>query len=350
MIEEIKSKLGPRIPWAYFIKEENIADVAPLVYSEIKRLRIENDFSGKTLKKLNNVYRSVLANNIVLMNELGKVLSSFQKAGFQAILLKGSALINDVYKDPGMRVMRDIDLLVRKSDLKPVSEILGNLGYENNSLGEEDFVKKISGRTIDIDIHTDFINATRLKSRAGICNIDYAQVWENKRRIKIGDIDIFVLSKEDFLIDLCVHLVMHHGMNGLLWFLDIIYFLDAHKEIDLAKLAILAKKYSVKKPLYLTLCYLKETLKMQTTECVLGKLKYTPGFLENIVFKEIKKGKEIPYAKFFFALSSIKGLKNKAVFLKELVFPPVNILREKYAAKGTLSPYIAHFTNIIKGL
>jgi hypothetical protein len=60
---------------------------------------------------------------------LAEILTAFQAAGIEALVLKGAALAHLVYPQPGLRPMRDIDLLVSKSQARSAQTLLAELGF-----------------------------------------------------------------------------------------------------------------------------------------------------------------------------------------------------------------------------
>ena len=46
-------------------------------------------------------------------------------------------------------------------------------------------------------------------------------VWERARTVSVGGTSARVLSPTDALIHACLHLAVHHGLRGLLWYCDL---------------------------------------------------------------------------------------------------------------------------------
>jgi hypothetical protein len=58
-----------------------------------------------------------------------EILQAFEQANIQSLALKGIALAHLVYPQPGLRPMRDMDLLVHEEDLQRAQQTLIKLGY-----------------------------------------------------------------------------------------------------------------------------------------------------------------------------------------------------------------------------
>lgn len=65
-----------------------------------------------------------------VMEMLGaQLLGDLRQAGIAALPLKGAALARSLYGDPGMRLAKDIDLLVDPADLDGAAAVLARRGY-----------------------------------------------------------------------------------------------------------------------------------------------------------------------------------------------------------------------------
>ena len=48
------------------------------------------------------------------------------------IVLKGAALLSSVYEDFGLRMLGDVDILVKPEDVPKIDKILSQLGYQSD--------------------------------------------------------------------------------------------------------------------------------------------------------------------------------------------------------------------------
>jgi hypothetical protein len=125
--------------------------MTPLVY---KRFR---DLHGSEIQVAKSVYRHTWCNNNLSFHALRKVLSAFSEEEIPVTLLKGVAMIANYYRDSGLRVVGDIDILVPRDRVKVAIELLRKAGWHQlNHLNESEF---------------DNIHATPFKNSDGV-NID----------------------------------------------------------------------------------------------------------------------------------------------------------------------------------
>ena len=93
---------------------------------------------------------------------LAQVLNEFNQAGIEVLVLKGAALAHLVYPRPGLRVMRDMDILVSASQAEHAQNRLAQMGYNaplTASYLPADFKhlpmaqREVAGMTITIEVH-----------------------------------------------------------------------------------------------------------------------------------------------------------------------------------------------------
>jgi hypothetical protein len=91
---------------------------------------------------------------------LAEILTAFHSAGIEALVLKGAALAHLVYPSPGLRPMRDVDLLVSKSQARPAQALLAELGFKAPPPGDPLPAKHllaakcwVEGMQVSVELH-----------------------------------------------------------------------------------------------------------------------------------------------------------------------------------------------------
>ena len=80
-------------------------------------------------ERLQSAYLMTMARNLALRRELERVVGELNRQAIDVVLLKGSALVPLVHRDPGVRHMDDLDLLVHRDDLAHADRVIRELGY-----------------------------------------------------------------------------------------------------------------------------------------------------------------------------------------------------------------------------
>ena len=103
----------------------------PLVYRKLQ------DAAGDDplLPRLQVVYRHTWFKNQVLFDAARALLARLAAAGIEAMLLKGAAMSLTHYRDPGLRFMHDLDVLVRPQHFLRAVEVLMDANWGPTGAG-----------------------------------------------------------------------------------------------------------------------------------------------------------------------------------------------------------------------
>lgn len=108
------------------------------------------------------------------------VLSQLAPADIRVVLLKGIALIHELYKDEGLRPMSDVDLWVLPENLNRLTAVLTRIGYEQGSLYPTTFRKDLT----TLDLKTHILGADRIKSRTLLLAKGQQHIFGNARILR----------------------------------------------------------------------------------------------------------------------------------------------------------------------
>ena len=350
--QEIKKILSPGLNWAYFFEQANNQGVAALAYKSLSGIDYARSIVPETiLARLASCYYSVACRNTLLTEKLSAILDYFQKARIQIILLKGMALIQTIYPNISLRPIYDIDILIHPQDFPVAKAGLEALGYFNSAFYREDFYQD----NIMVDVHEELINITRIKSRRKAHRIDMDEFWKNSLAIEINGQGARILSPEHTLMELCLHLTLHHGLQGLIWFVDIARLIEYYKnEIDWNKFIKETSDYRINRPVYYALFYVNKILRQDIPEYVLNQLKpERQNLLERKIFNLILSGRTLENIRFFFTLTAMENLWDKLSFFRDITFPSTKTLSAKYNISSRTSLpfcYIIHFNSILSSI
>lgn len=165
--------------------------------------------------------------SLKISSETAFLIRMMKNAGVTAIPLKGAVLALMLYGDVGLRHFSDIDLLVERSDLKRVSELLASLNYVQT------YPKKLSHRQeriysafkkdigfynrekqVVIELHYGiYVHELLTRSGEGV-------IRERRERIVLHNEEIEVLDRESTFLYLVYHGALHQYYR-LFWLRDV---------------------------------------------------------------------------------------------------------------------------------
>ncbi len=140
-----------------FLRDAEEQGVAPLLFYHLSKIEDIDQDIKKGLKFLCLRHRQA---NTILLSALSDITETLQDKGVEHLLLKGSALANTIYPDPGLRPMRDLDILCRPDSIKSAYKHLQNRGYTPAKTVVADnyhhlppLEKKLRGLNICVELH-----------------------------------------------------------------------------------------------------------------------------------------------------------------------------------------------------
>lgn len=160
-----------------------------------------------------------IARNLALAHELGTILRRFHQRGIGVVPMRGLVLAEQLYGDPTVRPCGDLDVLVRKGQLDQVKAVLSELDYrlcdrrpgfaQAFSYTWEFF--KTQPIPIIIEPHWSLAYPPYTEQ------LDMDAVWRRCVPGRVCGVETWLLSPEDQLLNLCLHLVHHNGSAPLRW-------------------------------------------------------------------------------------------------------------------------------------
>jgi len=158
--------------------------------------------------------------------------------GEDVIVLKGMALLDSIYEDTGKRFMSDIDLLIPERDLERISRLFKDRGFspitEAQWYGNDfktEWTKTVNGIEVNIELHTRLFFHTE--------DIE----WSTK---EYSISPLRCLRNEEMVLHLIGHCAFQHNFLKLYWLIDV-YLFQREKNIDWARIQVLASEMKLTK-------------------------------------------------------------------------------------------------------
>ncbi len=137
---------------------------------------------------------------------------SFREAGIPVVLLKGTGLAHQIYRNPFYKKSNDIDILIQKPDLPKIYDLYESLGFV--SFGER--VKDDKATQEKVAWHaTPYVSRDLslvigtqwgIKTLLGPYRVDYDAIWSRVEDLDFQGVPVKILAPEDTLLHLCLHL------------------------------------------------------------------------------------------------------------------------------------------------
>jgi hypothetical protein len=186
--------------------------------------------------------------NHVRSSALSNLVCSFQQANIPYRILKGAALAYILYPEPGLRPMKDMDILVRDGDLEQVCDLLQQAGYKQNGQTAvstdrhhlPEFHKLVDGFTLTIEIHNHLLLETSAHPWGRM-----EDLRSSPMQFSLPDgVQAVTLGSAELLFHLCRHAFYdNHALEPLcmIWVADIINL--AEKFVEELDWAIVERDY-----------------------------------------------------------------------------------------------------------
>lgn len=219
--------------WDFLAHMAKIHRLGPMLHDRLARFA--DAVPEKVRSQLKASQRNNAMRNLKIYRELVNVTRILNDAGIESIALKGAYLAKLAYPDPGLRPMRDLDLLIKPEQVVMAFELLVANGFRNvyaNTLAETHFIHSehlpplVSPDGIAIELHHRLI----ANADSDFLSESDDALWSRSIMKDIGSVQVRFLSPEDLLLHLCLHATQRHQFNlGPLALTDIVFLLETHK-------------------------------------------------------------------------------------------------------------------------
>ncbi len=362
--DEIKKLLGKKLNWDYLLKRAEREGLSGLLYYNLKRFN-ERIVPPSVMETLEERYFNITSRNLFFLKEVGRVLKAFKEAGIPAMVLKGTFLIEEIYKNPGLRSMSDIDLLVKRKNLLQVHEGLKGLGYTTTDNYLDYIEKPISGylnslfyyrkeneASIPLHIHWHLVNSS-VPNYMFSSRIDMGGIWQETEKIKIADGEALSLAPHHLVIYLSEHaLRMKHSLDRLILLCDISEVIEEYRNgLNWERVIEDSFRFNLDRMVYYNLYLVRKFLGREIPSYVLKRLRpERPGYFERKFVSFISKNRRFPGLSYLLYLSLNRGLFAKGRFVFRTFFPPRQVMaqRNNISRKNlTPLPYLRHLREVL---
>ncbi|HEY0077938.1 MAG TPA: nucleotidyltransferase family protein [Pyrinomonadaceae bacterium] len=272
----VRELLREDLDWQLLTKMALRNGVMPLVYRQLSR-NFADAVPEIHLRRLRELFRHNGARNLLRAGELCRILESLSKHGIDAIPYKGPALAVDAYGDLSLRQFSDLDILVRRSDVRRAIEALSAEGYEPEfELSETErrvfmrwwYVLAFSrgDRIYHLELH--WAIAPHFFSFP----FETERLWSRRRSLRVAEREIHAPSREDLLLLLSAH-GAKDSWARLEWICAVAELIRADGDLDWKALMREARATGAERMLLLALNLAQELLEAELPEEILQKIR-----------------------------------------------------------------------------
>lgn len=211
----MSARLGPAES-ARLVERAAAEGMAGLLFRALKQSGCTGILWAEAMGRLQSIYYLALQTNLRHLAVLKQVFSAFNSEAIPAAVIQGLALLVDLYADPGLRPVSDIDLWVLPEQMDKASAALRGLGFEGIPL----YPRLLRKGNLLIDLRSHLMGGERIHARRLLSKIDQRSIFENCRRLVYEGCGMRVLSPLDQALYLTLHAVKHN-LERLVWLADL---------------------------------------------------------------------------------------------------------------------------------
>ena len=301
--------------------------VAGLLYKNLKKNGVLGYLGHQQIQHLQSAYYLTFQFNLSLIHNLKKILRRLNQKNIRVVLLQGIPLLQQIYKDIGLRPLTDIDLWVLPGNRNAIDDELTALGFKHDRLYPNTFRKD----SIIVDINTHILWADRIKSRQLLINDIQEQLFNDCRTIAFEGEKAYCLSRPDQILYLSMHVIKHYA-DRLIWLVDLKNLLRDWQASDWQLLFNRSREIGQEKVIHYIMFVLGHLF-----DCKLPPDKYIDSsasslnHLEKLVLQKRLSGKSLPVWSPLLFFTTGKSFRKKAAFIAESLFPRPEVLRQVFA-------------------
>ena len=130
-IENLKQTLSKITDWQLLVLLTSQNGLIPLLYKKLSSNELNYLLPQKIINTINQKYLASVKHLLSLEAGLIKIHSAFLSKSIDFIVLKGLTLSHDLYEEPSLRPMFDLDVLVKEKDIEKALLLLLELGFKS---------------------------------------------------------------------------------------------------------------------------------------------------------------------------------------------------------------------------
>jgi hypothetical protein len=254
--DEARALIRAGVDWDRLLKLAEAHRVSALAYVRIQAC-FADVVPAEALAALARVYQAQRWDNLNMTSQMAKLVGALEGAGIAVLPLKGPAVALSLYDSLFLREYKDVDLLIRSSELERAKAVMEGQGYRladwldeapEKTLNEfhepqhVTYIRVQSAHDTGVQVELHWGIATSFEA----FKADEARLWRRVRRETIGGFTLPMLPPDDMLIILLMH-GAKHMWGSLHWLYDLSAFVQRHPDFDWSALLAETARRGVKR-------------------------------------------------------------------------------------------------------
>lgn len=262
------------------LQEDRLKSVLPLLFSALRRNRVEVDHEFLTILRAAALREELRAKTYRrICREAFSVLTG-GKIPF--LVLKGVVLAETAYENPALRHSHDVDILLEESDPSCAVHLLSSVGF---TLSKEAVASEWQDLQLEHESGLPLVLHSRL-FRIPLYNAATAEIWTRGQIQTIAEVPVRTLSPGDMLLHVCGHAASGVSRESFRWVCDAWFLIERHPDLDWEVLLEHIEHSHLALPLSVTLGYLAEELQAPIPASFLDRL-HAVASQANMVEREV---------------------------------------------------------------
>jgi hypothetical protein len=312
--------------------------VSPLLYLNLRRV---DGVPGYVMDELKKAYLTTVRNNARHARETMKLIGLLEKAGVEAVPLKGSLASDMIFGDPGLYPTGDIDLLVRSQSMEKAKEALLGAGYrESYGENEADFLESsyhliFHDGGYSVEVHWNLVKW------AFQAPPDFW--WEGASKSRYEGAELTLLSPERYLLYATFHLFTHR-FSPLKFLVLVSGLITKYRtEMDWDRLLSSAKSLGMKRLVLFTIRLSHDLLGTDVPGPLLNRNIRGYTLLKNVVLSGLFREVTRTYVRLALFTTLLDAPWETARVLLRRIFPPLSEVRLRYGLSGVSKKVYAYY-------
>jgi hypothetical protein len=300
--------------------------VSGLLYRRLKRCP-PGSVPIPILRRLHNKTLEIATASKELQGLAQSISKRFHQEGVDTMALQGLSLLN-LYPDPGLRPLGDMDILVKPSDRNRIPLLLAELGF---GVPDPEYPNIFYNNRHWLDIHSHALNLDRVNTRRYLFPSDLTLLWESATLQAENSSHLLIADPRDNVVLLSAH-ALKHAYSRLIWLVDLhesILKLVASDKNGWDAMVSRAQRWHQEKSVLYGLIMLQGTFGFNSPKWVLKtlgihRLTAAEKYLLRLKRKGFTSSLWCPLMNLF----SIKGIGNRLKFGWENLFPRQDVMAQ----------------------